>query len=79
MIELRKFIKVSYDSAESAKKALDSAKAKFSNNPIPSKDFHRVEKNSVFFERTGSSAYDLLVERYLLSLKGALPEGCHVS
>ena len=78
MIELRKFIKVSYDSAESAKKALDSAKAKFSNT-IPSKDFHRVEKNSVFFERTGSSACDLQVKRYLLSLGGALPENCHVS
>ena len=79
MIQLRKFIKVSYDSAENAKKALDSAKAEFSSNAISSKDFNRVENNSVFFERTGSSARDLQVKRYLLSLGGALPENCHVS
>ncbi|MGN1269970.1 MAG: hypothetical protein ACI4UU_03790 [Clostridia bacterium] len=78
MIQLRKFIKVSYDSHESAKKALDSAQAKFSSNAIPSRNFNRVENNSVLFESSGS-ARDIQVKDFLLSLGGALPENCHVS
>lgn len=78
MTQLRKFIKVSYESAENARNALQAAEVKFCNKSAFSRNFNRVEDTSVFFEKSGNSVFDIQVKRFLLSLSGSLPENCHV-
>ncbi len=79
MAKLKKFIKVSYESPEQAKAALQLAESTFYRSVLAhSHNLNRVEGNSAYFVRSMKSAHDKKIEEFLLAQAGALPAGCHV-
>lgn len=79
MVELRKFIMVSFDCPENAKKALDSVQAEFFGSTFSSRNFNRVEGTRVYVEKEQSFVTDEYIMEVLLSKEGALPANCHMN
>ena len=76
---LKRFMKVTYESEEAARHALRAAETKFySGVQTLSQNLNRVEGKSVYFVKALDNFRDRKVLHFLLSQEGALPAGCHV-
>ena len=79
MVTLKTFICVSYDSHDSAKAALQAAEHNFHRGLLASSNnLNHVKDNTVYFVKSDSGIENRYVLNFLLTQKGALPEGCHV-